>query len=76
MVDVNRGWDLATAIEGAHLLEPLRARWLEEPVRWADDRRELKLLAQRTRRPLSAGGRELGSYGLPGPPGGAGHPEK
>ena len=63
MVDVNRGWDLATAIEGARLLEPLRPRWLEEPVRWADDRRELKLLARRTQIPLSAGESELTSYG-------------
>jgi D-galactarolactone cycloisomerase len=63
MVDVNRGWDLPTAIEGARLLEPLRPRWLEEPVRWADDRRELKLLAQQTRIPLSAGESELTSYG-------------
>jgi D-galactarolactone cycloisomerase len=62
MVDVNRGWDLATAVEGARLLEPLRPRWLEEPVRWADDRRELKLLAQKTRIPLSAGESELTSY--------------
>lgn len=63
MVDVNRGWDLATAIEGARLMEPLSPRWLEEPVRWADDRRELKLLAQKTRIPLSAGESELTSYG-------------
>lgn len=63
MVDVNRGWDLPTAIEGARLLEPLAPRWLEEPVRWADDRRELKLLAQKTRIPLSAGESELTSYG-------------
>jgi len=63
MIDVNRGWDLATAIEGARLLEPLKPRWLEEPVRWADDRRELKLLAQQTRIALSAGESELTSYG-------------
>ena len=63
MVDVNRGWDLPTAIEGARLLEPLHPRWLEEPVRWADDRREMKLLAQKTRIPLSAGESELTSYG-------------
>ncbi len=63
MIDVNRAWDLKTAIEGARLLEPLRPRWLEEPVRWADDRRELKLLAQQTRIPLSAGESELTSYG-------------
>ncbi|HET9664756.1 MAG TPA: mandelate racemase/muconate lactonizing enzyme family protein [Burkholderiales bacterium] len=63
MIDVNRGWNLATAIEGARLLEPLRPRWLEEPVQWADDRRELKLLARETRIPLSAGESELTSYG-------------
>lgn len=63
MIDVNRGWDLATAIDGARLLEPLCPRWLEEPVRWADDRRELKLLARHTRIPLSAGESELTSYG-------------
>ena len=63
MVDVNRGWDLATAIEGARLMESLRPRWLEEPVRWTDDRRELKLLARETRIPLSAGESELTSYG-------------
>jgi D-galactarolactone cycloisomerase len=60
---VNRAWDLPTAIEGARLLEPLHPRWLEEPVRWCDDRRELKLLAQKTRIPLSAGESELTSYG-------------
>jgi D-galactarolactone cycloisomerase len=63
MVDVNRAWDLPTAIEGARLLETLNPRWLEEPVRWADDRRELKLLAQKTRIPLSAGESELTSHG-------------
>jgi D-galactarolactone cycloisomerase len=63
MIDVNRGWDLPTAIEGARLLEPLKPRWLEEPVRWEDDRRALRLLAQQTRIPLSAGESELTSYG-------------
>jgi D-galactarolactone cycloisomerase len=63
MVDVNRGWDLDTAIEGARLLEPLNVRWLEEPVRWFDDRRELKLLARKTRIPLSAGESELTAWG-------------
>ncbi len=63
MVDINRGWDLPTAIEGARLLEPLRPRWLEEPVHWADDRRELKMLAKQTRIPLSAGESELTSWG-------------
>src|SRR5262249_60158078 len=65
MVDVNRAWDLATAIEAARLLEPLQLRWLEEPMRWADDRRELKLLARQTRIPLSAGESESTGYGCP-----------
>jgi L-alanine-DL-glutamate epimerase-like enolase superfamily enzyme len=63
MVDVNRAWDLATATEAIGLLEPLKPRWLEEPVRWADDRRELNLLSRRTRIPLSAGESEMTSYG-------------
>ena len=63
MVDVNRAWDLATATEAARLLEPLNLRWLEEPVRWADDRRQLKLLARQTRIPLSAGESESTGYG-------------
>ena len=63
MIDVNRAWDLETAIRGAQLLEPLNPRWLEEPVRWEDDRRALKLLSNKTRIPLSGGESEVTSYG-------------
>ena len=63
MIDVNRAWDLKTAIQGAKELRPLNPRWLEEPVRWADDRRELKLLSQKTDIPLSGGESELTIYG-------------
>ena len=63
MVDVNRAWTLKTAIEGSRALEPLRPAWLEEPVRWTDDRRELKLLSMQTSIPLSGGESELTSYG-------------
>ena len=63
MIDVNRAWDLETAIKGAQLLEPLNPRWLEEPVRWEDDRRALKLLSNKTRSPLSGGESEVTSYG-------------
>ena len=62
MIDVNRAWDLKTAIEGARLLEPLKPTWLEEPVRWMDDRRELKIL-EHTSIPLSGGESESTSYG-------------
>jgi D-galactarolactone cycloisomerase len=63
MIDVNRAWDLKTAIEGARLLAPLNPAWLEEPVRWTDDRRTLKLLSQQTDIPLSGGESEITSYG-------------
>jgi D-galactarolactone cycloisomerase len=63
MIDVNRAWDLETAIKGAQLLEPLNPRWLEEPVRWEDDRRAMKLLSNKTRIPLSGGESEVTSYG-------------
>jgi len=42
---------------GRAFARALRPRWLEEPVRWADDRRELKLLAQRTISPVRRGKR-------------------
>lgn len=63
MIDVNCAWELGTAIEGARLLAPLGPVWLEEPVRWIDDRRELRLLARRTQIPLAAGESELTPYG-------------
>lgn len=63
MIDPNRAWDLPTAIDAAQRLEALNPRWLEEPVRWEDDRRGLKLLAQKTRIPLSGGESEITSYG-------------
>ena len=63
MVDVNRAWDLPTAITAAREMLPLNPRWLEEPVRWADDHRELIKLAQQTNIPLSAGESELTAFG-------------
>lgn len=63
MVDVNRAWDLRTATEAVRLLEPLRPRWLEEPLRWTDDRHETTLLAQRTHIPITGGESEMTSAG-------------
>ena len=64
MLDVNGAWDLPTAIEGARLLKEIRPRWLEEPVRWFDDSRELRILAQKTDIPLSAGESEQTRHGV------------
>ena len=63
MVDVNGGWDLATASRAVRLLPEVDPRWLEEPVPWYDDRRLLKLLAQQTEIPLSAGESEMTAHG-------------
>jgi len=63
MIDVNRAWDLKTAIQACKLLEPLKPTWLEEPVRWADDRRQTTLLAKQTSIPISGGESEITSFG-------------
>ncbi len=55
MIDVNRGWDLKTAIEGVKEFERFNPTWIEEPVRWEDDRRSLKVLSKKTQIPLSGG---------------------
>ena len=63
MIDVNCGWDLSTALTAVKRLQEVNPRWLEEPVHWYDDRRLLKLLAQKTDIPLSSGESELSAYG-------------
>lgn len=63
MIDVNCGWDLTTALAAVKRLPEVNPRWLEEPVHWYDDRRLLKLLAQKTDIPLSAGESELSAQG-------------
>lgn len=63
MVDVNCGWDLDTALAAVKRLPEVNPRWLEEPVHWYDDRRLLKLLAQKADIPLSAGESETSAQG-------------
>ena len=63
MIDVNRAWDLKTAIQGVKEFEKFKPSWIEEPLRWEDDRRTLKLLSKQTNVPLSAGESETTSYG-------------
>ena len=63
MIDVNRGWDLKTAIEGVKEFERFNPTWIEEPVRWEDDRRSLKLLSKKTKIPLSGGESEITIFG-------------
>ena len=63
MIDVNRAWDLVTAIEGVNEFKKFKPTWIEEPVRWEDDRRNLKLLSKQTEIPLSGGESEVTIYG-------------
>ena len=63
MIDVNCGWDLPTALAAVKRLPEINPRWLEEPLHWYDDRRLLKLLAQKTDIPLSAGESESSAQG-------------
>ena len=63
MIDVNRAWDLKTAIEGVEEFKKFNPIWIEEPVRWEDDRRNLKLLSKQTDIPLSGGESEITIYG-------------
>jgi L-alanine-DL-glutamate epimerase-like enolase superfamily enzyme len=63
MIDVNRAWDLATAVEGVNEFKKFKPAWIEEPVRWEDDKRNLKLLSKQTEIPLSGGESEVTIYG-------------
>ena len=63
MIDVNRAWNLKTAIEGVKEFERFKPTWIEEPLRWEDDRRTLKLLSKQTSIPLSGGESEITAYG-------------
>ena len=63
MIDVNRAWDLATAVKGVNEFKKFKPTWIEEPVRWEDDKRNLKLLSKQTEIPLSGGESEVTIYG-------------
>ncbi|MBI3698008.1 MAG: mandelate racemase/muconate lactonizing enzyme family protein [Acidobacteria bacterium] len=63
MLDVNRGWDLATAIQGSNKLYDLDITWLEEPLHWYDDVQALQQLKLNTRIPLASGEGEITRWG-------------
>ncbi len=55
MLDTNCTWDLETAINMAHRLEPYRLTWLEEPVFPPDDYKALAKLRASCKIPIAAG---------------------
>lgn len=62
-VDANQGYTVSEALEFAWRAEGLNIRWFEEPVRWANDRRDLRDVRQRTRIPVCAGQSEFSASG-------------
>ena len=55
--------ELKTAIEGVTEFKKFKPTWIEEPLRWEDDRRTLRLLSKQTDIPISGGESELTTYG-------------
>ena len=55
MLDVNEGWDVPTALRAVRALEPLRFRWLEEPVHWYDHIEGLGQVARSRTIPIASG---------------------
>jgi len=63
MLDVNRGWDLPTAIRASNRLYDLDITWLEEPLHWYDEVEALRRLKLNTRIPLASGEGEITRWG-------------
>ena len=63
MLDVNQGWDVATAIRASNKMYDLDITWLEEPLHWYDDVEPLKQVKLNTRIPLASGEHELTRWG-------------
>jgi L-alanine-DL-glutamate epimerase-like enolase superfamily enzyme len=59
MLDINAAYDLPDCIEFAHLVEPHRIFWLEEPLHWYLQPVDFAKLADATPIPLAHGEREL-----------------
>ena len=63
MLDVNKGWDVATTIQGSNKLYDLDITWLEEPTHWYDDVEALRRVKLNTRIPLASGEGEITRWG-------------
>ncbi|MBI0538765.1 mandelate racemase/muconate lactonizing enzyme family protein [Roseomonas sp. KE2513] len=58
-VDANRGWTRAEALDFIRRTPRLNIRWFEEPVLWANDRKDMALLRATTGLPICAGQSEM-----------------
>jgi Enolase C-terminal domain-like/Mandelate racemase / muconate lactonizing enzyme, N-terminal domain len=59
MLDMNAAYDLPDCIDFAHMVEPSRIFWLEEPLHWYLQPADFARLAAATPIPLAHGEREL-----------------
>lgn len=64
MVDANQGYTVPEALEFARRSENLNLRWFEEPVRWINDRVDLRVLRQKCAIPITAGQSEFTRAGV------------
>src|SRR5439155_24613568 len=64
MLDANQGWSLPTALRAAALCAEHDIFWLEDPMRWYDERRTLARLKAETDIPIAAGETEYSPFGL------------
>jgi D-galactarolactone cycloisomerase len=63
-VDANQAWSLEESLKFANECQGLDLLWIEEPVHWDNDVKDLSLLRQRTKIPICAGQSEVTLAGI------------
>ena len=62
-MDANQGYTVADAVDLSRRLDGVGIRWFEEPVRWHNDRRDLRDVRMRGPIPVCAGQSEVSASG-------------
>jgi L-alanine-DL-glutamate epimerase-like enolase superfamily enzyme len=62
-VDANQGYSVSDALRFCQLVQDLNIRWFEEPVGWANDRRDLAAVRRAGGIPVTAGQSEFSPTG-------------
>ena len=62
-IDANQGYTVSDAVDLSRRLEGVGIRWFEEPVRWHNDRRDLRDVRMRGPLPVCAGQSEVSPSG-------------